>query len=207
MPHDPRTDAPLLRSGRAWWLVVGSMVDPREPAGPGGGLTDGAPAMGGRSKSNDGLERDVCACVCVARVWFAWAWASSTGPVWWVRLDLVDSGSREALVGEFGYGSLFKKQEATKNRKLELERRRRSAGALSVDDISSDVIIQQEATVISRKLSAVDIWSWRLQNDVAVQSQEIQAQRIEEVTKRSSRSDKSAAKQLTTYLSKLDVNC
>ncbi|KZV35747.1 ABC transporter A family member 2 [Dorcoceras hygrometricum] len=63
--------------------------------------------------------------------------------------------------------SLFKKQEATKNRKLELERRRRSAGALSVDDISSDVIIHQEATLISRKLSAVDIWSWRLQNDVA----------------------------------------
>ncbi|KZV44925.1 alpha-glucan water dikinase, chloroplastic [Dorcoceras hygrometricum] len=44
-------------------------------------------------------------------------------------------------------------QEAKKSRKLELERRR-SAGALSADDISSDVIIQQEATVISRKLSA-----------------------------------------------------
>ncbi|KZV52742.1 hypothetical protein F511_43374 [Dorcoceras hygrometricum] len=31
-----------------------------------------------------------------------------------------------------------------------------SAGALSVDDINSDVIIQQEATVISRKLSAYE---------------------------------------------------
>ncbi|KZV40567.1 Flavin monooxygenase-like domain containing protein [Dorcoceras hygrometricum] len=31
---------------------------------------------------------------------------------------------------------------------------KKAAGALSVDDISSDVIIQQEATVISRKLSA-----------------------------------------------------
>ncbi|KZV58583.1 hypothetical protein F511_11875 [Dorcoceras hygrometricum] len=44
------------------------------------------------------------------------------------------------------------------------------AGALSIDDISSDVIIQQEARVewISRELQpAVDIWSWRLQNDVA----------------------------------------
>ncbi|KZT76445.1 hypothetical protein F511_46530 [Dorcoceras hygrometricum] len=43
----------------------------------------------------------------------------------------------------------------------------------------------------------------------SIQSQEFQAQRIEEVAKRSSRSDKSAAKQLTTYeeLSKLDVNC
>ncbi|KZV27013.1 low-temperature-induced cysteine protein-like [Dorcoceras hygrometricum] len=42
-----------------------------------------------------------------------------------------------------------------------------------------------------------------------VQSQEFQAQRIEEVAKRSSRSDKSAAKQLTTYeeLSKMNVNC
>ncbi|KZV24110.1 hypothetical protein F511_07234 [Dorcoceras hygrometricum] len=40
--------------------------------------------------------------------------------------------------------SLFKKN---KNRNLELERRR-SAGALSVDDISSDVIIQQEATAL-----------------------------------------------------------
>ncbi|KZV30334.1 exportin 1 [Dorcoceras hygrometricum] len=44
-------------------------------------------------------------------------------------------------------------QEVKKSRKMELERER-SAGALSVDDISSDVIIQQEATVFSRKLSA-----------------------------------------------------
>ncbi|KZV30984.1 hypothetical protein F511_15874 [Dorcoceras hygrometricum] len=43
----------------------------------------------------------------------------------------------------------------------------------------------------------------------SIQSQEIQAQRIVEIAKRSSRSDGSAAKQLTTYeeLSKLDVNC
>ncbi|KZV57312.1 hypothetical protein F511_38210 [Dorcoceras hygrometricum] len=39
-------------------------------------------------------------------------------------------------------------QEAKKDRKLELElERRRSAEALSVDDISSDVIIQKEATI------------------------------------------------------------
>ncbi|KZV25616.1 disease resistance protein [Dorcoceras hygrometricum] len=47
---------------------------------------------------------------------------------------------------------------------------KKSAGALSVDDISSDVIIQQEATdeVISRELQlAVGILSWRLQKDVA----------------------------------------
>ncbi|KZV26000.1 hypothetical protein F511_23011 [Dorcoceras hygrometricum] len=49
--------------------------------------------------------------------------------------------------------------------------------------------IQSRATVSSRK--------------------KIQAQRIEEVAKRSSRGDNSAAKQLTTYeeISKLDVNC
>ncbi|KZV23089.1 hypothetical protein F511_16319 [Dorcoceras hygrometricum] len=43
----------------------------------------------------------------------------------------------------------------------------------------------------------------------SVQSQEIQAQITEEVAKCSSRGDKSAAKQLTTYeeSSKLDVNC
>ncbi|KZV56959.1 hypothetical protein F511_14967 [Dorcoceras hygrometricum] len=43
----------------------------------------------------------------------------------------------------------------------------------------------------------------------SIQSQEFQTQRIEEVAKRSSRSDKSAAKQLTTYeeLSKMNVNC
>ncbi|KZV52762.1 hypothetical protein F511_42681 [Dorcoceras hygrometricum] len=42
-----------------------------------------------------------------------------------------------------------------------------------------------------------------------IQSQEFQAQRIVEVAKRSSRSDNSEAKQLTTYeeLSKMDVNC
>ncbi|KZV58017.1 hypothetical protein F511_39576 [Dorcoceras hygrometricum] len=47
---------------------------------------------------------------------------------------------------------------------------KKSAGALSVDDISSDVIIQQEVqwNRISREIQpAVDIWSWRLQNDVA----------------------------------------
>ncbi|KZV17503.1 hypothetical protein F511_41181 [Dorcoceras hygrometricum] len=49
-------------------------------------------------------------------------------------------------IGSVHEVSLFKKQEAKNNRKLELERRR-SAGALSVDDISSDVIIQQMATV------------------------------------------------------------
>ncbi|KZT76523.1 hypothetical protein F511_46451 [Dorcoceras hygrometricum] len=38
--------------------------------------------------------------------------------------------------------------EAEKSLKMELERER-SAGALSIDDISSDVIIQQEASVIS----------------------------------------------------------
>ncbi|KZV34257.1 hypothetical protein F511_21742 [Dorcoceras hygrometricum] len=42
-----------------------------------------------------------------------------------------------------------------------------------------------------------------------IQSQEFQAQRIEEVEKRSSRCVESAAKQLTTYeeLSKMNVNC
>ncbi|KZV28100.1 hypothetical protein F511_19517 [Dorcoceras hygrometricum] len=49
--------------------------------------------------------------------------------------------------------SINSRYSKKKNRKLELElERRRSAGALSVDDISSDVIIQQEATVISRKI-------------------------------------------------------
>ncbi|KZV28992.1 hypothetical protein F511_44391 [Dorcoceras hygrometricum] len=40
-------------------------------------------------------------------------------------------------------------QSAVGNQQMKKE-----AGALSVDDISSDVIIQQEATVFSRKLSA-----------------------------------------------------
>ncbi|KZV37230.1 hypothetical protein F511_25028 [Dorcoceras hygrometricum] len=134
------------------------------------------------------------------------------------------------------------------------EAMKKSAGALSIDDISSDVIIQQEATVISRKIqqmrrdaldmesavmtsalmssqsavgyqqmkrSARDEATSRKQQQHPVKSLyesavakssshwEFQAQRIEEVAKLSSRSDGSAAKQLTTYeeLSKLDLNC
>ncbi|KZV54051.1 hypothetical protein F511_38625 [Dorcoceras hygrometricum] len=42
--------------------------------------------------------------------------------------------------------SRYPRSKKKKNRKLELERRRKSAGVLSVDDIKCDVIIQQEAT-------------------------------------------------------------
>ncbi|KZV46749.1 haloacid dehalogenase-like hydrolase domain-containing protein-like [Dorcoceras hygrometricum] len=66
-----------------------------------------------------------------------------------------------------------------------------SAGSLHPDARGSDVV--------------EEIFSRELQCSVA----SIQAQRIVEVSKRSSRSDKSAAKQLTTYeeLSKMVVNC
>ncbi|KZV21320.1 hypothetical protein F511_18689 [Dorcoceras hygrometricum] len=45
--------------------------------------------------------------------------------------------------------ALMSSQSAVGNQQM-----KKAAGALSVDDISSDVITQQEATVISRKLSA-----------------------------------------------------
>ncbi|KZV41341.1 hypothetical protein F511_37670 [Dorcoceras hygrometricum] len=57
---------------------------------------------------------------------------------------------------------------------------------------------QQQHPVKSLFVSAVAIYSVAR---YSAQSQEIQAQRIEEVAKRSSRGDKSAAKQLTNYQS------
>ncbi|KZV54739.1 hypothetical protein F511_36348 [Dorcoceras hygrometricum] len=58
--------------------------------------------------------------------------------------------------------------EAKKSRKLELERES-SAGALSVDDISSDVItIQQEATVISSDITTSSTFSRKLKLSAVV---------------------------------------
>ncbi|KZV32680.1 hypothetical protein F511_34990 [Dorcoceras hygrometricum] len=89
--------------------------------------------------------------------------------------------------------------------------RQRFALALKIQQEDFALIISAvEATVDPVATQRFpDAVFWSNQTQEVIQSQEIQAQRIEEVAKRSSCSDGSAAKQLTTYeeLSKLDVNC
>ncbi|KZV26239.1 hypothetical protein F511_42918 [Dorcoceras hygrometricum] len=92
--------------------------------------------------------------------------------------------------------------------------RRISAGARTTKKISWSANSRSySGSSRNAKIPRRNVLSIESQEDsvasYSVQSQEIQAQRIEEVAKRSSRGDKSAAKQLTTYeeLSKLNVNC
>ncbi|KZV44293.1 hypothetical protein F511_42471 [Dorcoceras hygrometricum] len=90
------------------------------------------------------------------------------------------------------------------------QQKKRSAkdDATSCWDSADEIVLMMSS--VTSSYSADGLRTQSQESAVAsysVQSQEIQAQRIKEEAKRSSRSDKSAAKQLTTYLSKLDVNC